>query len=251
MDWLLIEYVEDYVELSDEQEELVGQKIAKLSEWHRREEIPHYINHLDELMALDLASFTLDDLKSQEAKLQEHTQRIVARVAPELFELAQKLSDKQVDELMNNIRIRHTKYKKKYQKLNVDQTREVYAERISDSVDKWFGSVTKEQQQLIKLWAQELHVTSSDWVNHQTQMRIEINALLFNRLNPSYFKPHFDTLLFEPTSYYSSELEKKIEHNRSVANQYLVQIVNRATPKQARHYREELQDWKDVALDIQ
>lgn len=251
MDWLLIEYLEDYVELNDEQEELVSDKIMLLSEWHRKEEIPNYIEHLDELIALDLRAFTIEDLERQESKFQSHSDRLIQRVAPELFELAQQLTDSQVEELMNNIRVRHTKYKKKHQKLSERESRRNYAEKIAENVDDWLGSVTKEQKQLIKLWSQELSVTSLDWIQHQTKMRVEMNALLTKRFDIAHFEPHFEQLMFDPTSYYAPQLEQKIDHNRKVANQYLVQMINSATDKQTEYYREELQDWKSIALDIQ
>ncbi|WP_394143120.1 DUF6279 family lipoprotein [Vibrio atypicus] len=251
MDWLLIEYLEDYVELNDEQEALVTDKIMLLSEWHRKEEIPNYIEHLDELIALDLRAFTIEDLERQESKFQSHSDRLIQRVAPELFELAQQLTDSQVEELMNNIRVRHTKYKKKHQTLSERESRRNYAEKIAENVDDWLGSVTKEQKQLIKLWSQELSVTSLDWIQHQTKMRVEMNSLLMKRFDIARFEPHFEQLMFDPTSYYAPQLEQKIDHNRKVANQYLVQMINSATDKQTEHYREELQDWKSIALDIQ
>ncbi|WP_159650515.1 DUF6279 family lipoprotein [Vibrio atypicus] len=251
MDWLFIEYLEDYVELNDEQEELVSDKIMLLSEWHRKEEIPNYIEHLDELIDLDLRAFTIEDLERQESKFQSHSDRLIQRVAPELFELAQQLTDSQVEELMNNIRVRHTKYKKKHQKLSERESRRNYAEKIAENVDDWLGSVTKEQKQLIKLWSQELSVTSLDWIQHQTKMRVEMNSLFMKRFDIARFEPHFEQLMFDPTSYYAPQLEQKIDHNRKVANQYLVQMINSATDKQTEHYREELQDWKSIALDIQ
>ncbi|MDN3685686.1 DUF6279 family lipoprotein [Vibrio sinaloensis] len=94
----------------------------------------------------------------------------MARVAPEISQLAQQLTDEQVDELMNSIRVRHTKYKKnKYQNLSSEQVRDKYAERISENIDDWFGSVTDEQQQIIRNWTQDLYITSFDWIEHQTK----------------------------------------------------------------------------------
>ncbi|MEF1173457.1 DUF6279 family lipoprotein, partial [Vibrio sinaloensis] len=84
MDWLLIEYLEDYVDLNSDQESLIEQRVALLSEWHRSEEIPNYVEHLDELMTLDLKNLTAAQLNAQEEKLRAHTERIVKRVAPDL-----------------------------------------------------------------------------------------------------------------------------------------------------------------------
>ncbi|MDC5842283.1 DUF6279 family lipoprotein [Vibrio europaeus] len=251
MDWLLLEYLDDYVELNDSQEEIVSQKVAVLSEWHRTQEIPHYVEHLDELMAIEPNTFTMDQLKDQEAKFQQHSQRLVARVAPELYSIARELSNGQVEELMNSIRVRHTKYKRKYQKLSDSEIKERYKERIEENLETWLGRLTKQQHALLDDWVADLYVTSHDWINHQTKMRIEVNTLLSNRLDMAKFQPEFQQLMFNPNSFYAPELEQKIDHNKQVANQYLVKVINSMTTKQTKHYREELQEWKELALDIQ
>lgn len=251
MDWLLIEYLEDYVELNDAQEEVVEQKIALLSEWHRSEEIPNYIDHLDELMQINPNTLTLEQLEEQQAKFQQHSERLVARIAPELYEVAQELSDEQVEELMDNIRVRHTKYKNKYQPLTETETRHVYQERIEDNLDTWLGEVNAPQKRLVEQWTQEMYVTSGDWVNYQTNMRIEVNTLLNDRHDLIRFKPEFDNLMFNPRSLYTNQLENKLNHNRNVANNYLIKIINSMTEEQTEHYRAELQDWKELAVAVQ
>lgn len=251
MDWLLLEYLDDYVELSGEQEEIVSQKVALLSEWHRREEIPSYIEHIDELLAIEPSTFTLEQLEQQQYKLQQHSQRLVSRVAPELYSIARELSDNQVEQLMDSIRVRHTKYKKKYQPLSEAEVKQRYRQRIEENLETWIGSLTEQQQSLLDDWVDALYVTSSDWIEHQTKMRIEMNTLLTNRLDINKFQPEFNKLLFEPNSFYAPELEYKIDHNKHIANQFLVKVINSMTAKQTQFYREELQDWKALAIDIQ
>ncbi|MFM2587054.1 DUF6279 family lipoprotein [Vibrio sp. TBV020] len=250
MDWLLVEYLEDYVELNNDQEALVERRIAVLSEWHRREEIPHYIEHLDELMAIEPKTFTLDQLEAQQDKLQQHSLRLVARVAPEMYALARELSDSQVDELMDSIRVRHTKYKKKYQGLSEAEIKARYKERIVDSLETWMDDLTKEQLEIVNVWVDELYVTTGDWINYQTNMRIEMNSLLAQRLNVSSFQPQFNKLMFNPDSLYPPLLEEKIEYNKQIGNQYLVKVINSMTDDQTKFYRAELQDWKELAQAI-
>lgn len=251
IDWLLLEYLDDYVELSEDQEQLVSEKIALLSEWHRQQEIPNYIEHLDQLMKIDPATFTVEQLDEQQRKFQQHSQRLVSRVAPELYLIARELSDDQVEELMNSIRVRHTKYKKKYQPLAQSEVKQRYRERIEENLETWLGSLTAQQQQLLDGWVEELYVTSHDWIDHQTKMRIEMNDLLTHRLDINTFQPEFNQLMFNPNSFYAPELEQKIDHNKQVANRYLIQVINSMTSKQTDYYRAELQDWKALALDIQ
>lgn len=250
MDWLLVEYLEDYVELDNAQEALVERKIEVLSEWHRREEIPHYIDHLDELMAIEPQSFTIEQLQAQQDKIQQHSLRLVARIAPDMYALARELSDSQVDELMDSIRVRHTKYKKKYQKLSEVEIKARYKERIVDSLETWMDDLTQDQLKIVDDWVDDLYVTTDDWINYQTNMRIEMNSLLDRRLNVASFQPQFNKLMFNPDSLYPPHLEEKIEYNKQVGNQYLIRVINAMTEEQTEYYREELQDWKDLAQSV-
>ncbi|KGY10320.1 DUF6279 family lipoprotein [Vibrio sinaloensis] len=251
MDWLLIEYLEDYVDLNSDQESLIEQRVALLSEWHRSEEIPNYVEHLDELMTLDLKNLTAAQLNAQEEKLRAHTNRIVKRVAPDLAQLIHKLSDEQVDELMDNIRVRHSKYKAKYSQLNEEEVRQVYAERIAESMENWLGRLTKDQERLVEQWSNDLQITTSDWSDHQTNLRIRINQLLNQRSDLNATEREMNTLLVDSESLYSPMLRSKIEHNRDVATRYIVEIATQASDKQIEHYRKELSDWKEIALAIQ
>ncbi|KIE21604.1 hypothetical protein SE23_05135 [Vibrio sinaloensis] len=251
MDWLLIEYLEDYVDLNSDQESLIEQRVALLSEWHRSEEIPNYVEHLDELMTLDLKNLTAAQLNAQEEKLRAHTDRIVKRVAPDLAQLIHKLSDEQVDELMDNIRVRHSKYKAKYSQLNEEEVRQVYAERIAESMENWLGRLTKDQERLVEQWSNDLQITTSDWSDHQTNLRIRISQLLNQRSDLNATEREMNTLLVDSESLYSPMLRRKIEHNRDVATRYIVEIATQASDKQIEHYRKELSDWKEIALAIQ
>jgi len=251
MDWLLIEYLEDYVDLNSDQESLIEQRVALLSEWHRSEEIPNYVEHLDELMTLDLKNLTAAQLNAQEEKLRAHTDRIVKRVAPDLAQLIHKLSDEQVDELMDNIRVRHSKYKAKYSQLNEEEVRQVYAERIAESMENWLGRLTKDQERLVEQWSNDLQITTSDWSDHQTNLRIRIRQLLNQRSDLNATEREMNTLLVESESLYSPMLRSKIEHNRDVATRYIVEIATQASDKQIERYRKELSDWKEIALAIQ
>ncbi|MEH0759175.1 hypothetical protein H4F20_05745 [Vibrio sp. 16] len=251
MDWLLIEYLEDYVDLNSDQESLIEQRVALLSEWHRSEEIPNYVEHLDELMTLDLKNLTAAQLNAQEEKLRAHTDRIVKRVAPDLAQLIHKLSDEQVDELMDNIRVRHSKYKAKYSQLSEEEVRQVYAERIAESMENWLGRLTKDQERLVEQWSNDLQITTSDWSDHQTNLRIRISQLLNQRSDLNATEREMNTLLVDSESLYSPMLRSKIEHNRDVATRYIVEIATQASDKQIEHYRKELSDWKEIALAIQ
>ena len=106
LDWLLIEYLDDFVELTTEQEALVSDKLDSVTEWHKQQELPRYIQHLNQLIELDPKKVTLADIQRQETELKAHTQRLLRYIAPDISMLAKQLSDQQVEELMDSIRVR-------------------------------------------------------------------------------------------------------------------------------------------------
>ncbi|WP_264875932.1 DUF6279 family lipoprotein [Vibrio agarivorans] len=250
VDRLVIEYLDDYVELERGQEEWLSNKVALLSEWHRRHEIPHYIEHLDQLISLNLATFSSQDLASQKRQFQQHGERLLSEIEPKILILASQLNDEQVNQFMKNLRVRHGKYQDKYQDLNEEEIRQRYAERIAENLEQWLGDLTKEQEVLIQLWTSEMEITVNDWVSYQTQVRLQIKEMLAQRADTVTLERKLNSVLTDPERFYSSELNRKLEHNRQVMDLYFVQLVNIATDKQAHHYRETLEDWKEVALDI-
>ncbi|GAL16017.1 hypothetical protein JCM19233_7039 [Vibrio astriarenae] len=250
VDWLVIEYLDDYVELESGQEEWLSDKISLLSQWHRRHELPHYIDHLDQLIELDLKTFTAQELAAQKIQFQQHGERLLIEIEPQLLLLASQLSDEQVEQFMKNLRVRHGKYQDKYQSLNDTEIRQRYAESIAENVERWFGSLTEEQETMVELWTSEMEVTVPDWVAYQTQVRLQVKEMLALRADADILSGRLNQILNEPERLYSDELIRKLHHNRGVMDVYLVQIVNLATDKQATYYRDTLKEWKDVALDI-
>ncbi|MEL7292821.1 MAG: DUF6279 family lipoprotein [Pseudomonadota bacterium] len=251
IDWLAVEYVEDYVELDESQEQLVSDKVAQLTAWHRQHEIPSYVAYLDELLAVQPSAFTLEQMRYHEDKIRTYTKRLADQVAPEIALLASQLSDQQAEEFMDSLRVRHTKYKNRYQDLSDSEIKQRYQARIEKNLKRWLGRLTEAQQQVLSRWVDGLQITSRDWIAHQTKIRVEINALLEQRNNPDVFNPRLNTLISAPESYYSATLANKIEHNREVARVHLTEVINLMTERQTEHFRDEVTDWKQLAMDIQ
>ena len=115
IDWFVIEYIDDYVDLTDAQEDLIRQQVNAFSHWFEQDEVSQYISHLDELIALNPKTFDIAMLRAQKQKIEMHTQRILAQLSPDLVTLAAGLSDGQVHQLISALRDRHTEYRKKFQ----------------------------------------------------------------------------------------------------------------------------------------
>jgi hypothetical protein len=81
-------------------------------------------------------------------------------------------------------------------------------------------------------------------------MRIQVNQLLSERMFPDQFTLRFNQIMLNPDGYYDDLLASKVEFNRDLADNYLLQIINSMTDKQTQHYRKELRDWRELAQNI-
>ncbi|USD43136.1 hypothetical protein J4N42_21310 [Vibrio sp. SCSIO 43135] len=250
LDWFIVDYVEDYIDLESEQKEVLTERLELLMQWHQSNELPLYTQHLNELIAMDPKQVTQQTLLRQEAKFRAHTDRLVRRVAPDIYALSQQLTDQQVEDFIDSLEERHKKFRDKYQGLDDSEIRQRYQERITESLDKWLGKLTEQQREYVSLWVEEVQITTFDWMDQQTRIRQQVQALLVQRDNLAYFQPQFHQLLFDPEGTYSETLRTKRDFNKLVADKYLVAIINHMTEKQTRHFREELEDWRDITLKL-
>lgn len=250
IDWFVIDYLEDYVDLTDAQEDRLSDRIMLLSQWHQSAELPAYIDQLEQWLALEPTHFTEHVLQQQQALINEHYQRLLVKFLPDVYQLANTLSEAQVEEFLQGVAKRHQKFADKYQGLSEPEIRNRYVERLSERMAQWLGDLTPVQQTLVTQWANEVQVTPHDWMAFQIRLRHELRLLLDERYDEARFTAHLQTLLFEPEQYYSPVLKAKQAYNDGVGNAYVVKIVRLATPKQVRYFRNEVQGWKQLAQEL-
>lgn len=250
MDWFILEYLDDYVTLTDQQESLVKTQIDALSQWHQTEELSNYIVQFDQLLELNPKTLKLDQLQQHRDWIYEHYQSLVTQIFPSIFPIATALSDKQVDEFMRGLEKRHQKYADKYADLNESETRAKYEERIIDRMEQWLGSLTADQEQLAGQWANALQITTYDWIAFQKVQRNEIQALLNQRHNQTEFNQRLQKLLFSQEESYSSVFKAKLNYNEQTSNEYILSIVHLSTPKQIEHFKETVYEWRSLASDL-
>ena len=250
LDWIAIRYIEDFVVLNDEQRDQVSRAISQASDWHRLTELPLYIAQLNQLLAINPMTFSEDQLTVQERRLRHHSLRLLDQLFPMLVAIVAQMDDDQTEQFMNTLRVRHVKYKRKYAKYSEDDLRAMYQQRIEDSLVNWLGPLSEAQQALTARWASELMITTPLWFDYQTQLRVELLQMFAIRHDKEGLENGLHDLLYQPQQYYSAELERRITHNAQIGHEYLLEIINVMTPKQTQVFRQEVSEWRDVAIEL-
>ena len=196
IDWVVIEYLDDYVSLDGEQEALVEERILLLADWHKKEELPLYIDHLKQLEALNKDSITLEALQANRDQMREHYQRLVSKAAPDLFSLSMQLDNQQEVEFIDSVRERYKERDEKYVGKTEQELREVVLENTEEWMEEWLGKLSSQQKARAKQLSQQVIINSPLWRDYRSSIIQELEYLFENKTNSVVYQQVFMQLLF-------------------------------------------------------
>ncbi|MGI3063147.1 DUF6279 family lipoprotein [Vibrio diabolicus] len=250
IDWFVIDYIEDYVSLQGEQEVLVEERLLLLAEWHKKEELPLYIDHLKELERLKASDITLNYLQENRDRMRAHYDRVVSKAAPDLFALSLQLTKAQEREFLSNVQEHYQERNAKYADKTEDEIREIILDNTEEWMEEWLGSLSESQRQLAQTFSQQVTLNSPLWRGYRATIYQELEYLFDNKSNAVTYQDIFMRLLFEPESYYSEQLSKNIDSNFVLVDQLTLDISQSMTDKQWRHFRGKVKEWRVLAEEL-
>lgn len=250
LDWFVSEYLDDFVTLNEEQESLLQERLVSLAEWHKKEELPRYIEHLKEWESIHKSDVTLSYLTQNRDRMREHYDRIISKVAPDLFSLSLQLSEQQQREFLASLKKDYKKRNDKYADKTEEEVREIIFEKTEEWANEWIGDLSKQQQVFVQKFSNQVILNSPLWRDYRSSIYQEIEYLFENTSNTVIYQQVFMQLLFEPESFYSEQLAGNIEHNIALADDLTLSMTQSMTEKQWDHFRGVAKDWRVLAQEL-
>nr|WP_235781799.1 DUF6279 family lipoprotein [Shewanella vesiculosa] len=147
LDWAIEWEVEEYVDLTSEQQDKFDLIVESFLVWHRQQELPRYRDQLSLLSSLTNQQTMTPELWLEQVSMAKaHWYRIFDFVMPDLLPLIASLSDEQVEQILVQL-------KKEQRELIEEYAGKDQAELITDSdkriakqLSEWTGNVTDEQK---------------------------------------------------------------------------------------------------------
>ncbi|MFN1530916.1 MULTISPECIES: DUF6279 family lipoprotein [Vibrio harveyi group] len=250
IDWVVIEYLDDYVSLDGEQESLLEERILLLADWHKEEELPLYIDHLKQLESLNKDNVTLESLQANRDQMRDHYQRLVSKAAPDLFSLSMQLNTKQESEFVDSVKERYKERDEKYAGKTEQELREIVLENTEEWMEEWLGKLSNQQKVRAKQLSKKVIINSPLWRDYRSSIIQELEYLFENKTNTVVYQQVFMKLLFEPESYYSDQLRDNIDRNIELTDQFTLDISQSMSDKQWRHFHGKIREWRELAEEL-
>ncbi|MGF1800870.1 DUF6279 family lipoprotein [Vibrio gigantis] len=249
--WFAVSYIEDFVSLSNSQESELEARLDSLQVWHKKSQLPLYISQLEVIQSITRADMDSAFIVDQSEQIKNHIHAIVNKFAPDVYALSMQLSPKQDSEFLKNFREKQQDYYEERLSLNDEDSRERYRNRIEERLERWLGSVSKEQKQIIFTWSQEWVNTNDSWRQYQNNTYQDLTTLMGKKSDLHIAQPIIMNLLLNNEAYYPDELESKLNKNMQTSAKFLVDIAATSSDKQWSYFMNELESLKSTLVALQ
>jgi hypothetical protein len=164
-DWGIVWWVDDYIPMTSEQESRLEQDIRDLRQWHCSTELPRYSEWLTRLKR-DVRTGDLDALTvaGHQETLFSFFPPLIDRAKPAATGLLSSLSDEQVRQLAANMKDSQEELEQEFLADDPEKTREARAERTTERVERWLGSLNDRQQATVSAWSEARGEQTEIWL---------------------------------------------------------------------------------------
>lgn len=253
-DWLVYWYVDDFVQLSAEQEKVFDEKLTQWLVWHKNAELPQYLAHLQEL-SVDIKSqqISLDRMDYHQEKAASHWVRLKTKIIPDLVEMSLMLSTEQVTSMFDEIaEINKDDAKEAAERLAMppEKRKKQAIKRNKKNLKRWLGPLNNEQEQLVENMYGEYHSNAELWAEYRVRYQAELRSLFESSDRGPAFQSKLTQMLMEPQMYRSELLNQRNLENGNKYKEFLSVVDALATEKQRNHLVDEIAEFTEDLTDL-
>ena len=236
LDWILTQYLDSYVELTDAQEDELREYLANTLYWHRTTQLPAYVSWLQRVKQDVAHDLTEAQVEHHTLELLVYWRALMMRVADDMAVLMPELSPQQRAELFASFIEKNDEYRTDYIKVSRKQQRENYTERLQDSFDSWLGSLSQNQKKLIQAAAIEMQPIAAESLQTRIRWQQELHTILDSQQDLAATREAMHTLFVNTETLRSTSYKHMLEHNRQVVTHLIVDISKTLSDKQRKHF---------------
>ena len=146
-------YVDDYIDLTEQQQVIFDRHLENLHSWHRQTELPEYRRLFSDLhQHLQQSELDPQLLRIKIIKLRGHWDALIQQASPAVIELSTTLTDAQREALFAALEERNQK------RLKRADTPAEHKQESVERIEKWMEPLSKQQ----RIWAEKFATENPD-----------------------------------------------------------------------------------------
>ena len=156
-------WLDGYIDISAEQSPQVKEELANLLAWHRKTQLPDYIQWLRSAQGRMQRNVTIANLGRDSSDVTQRLQRLTDQAAPGLADLARSLQPAQLAHLQKKFNSNNDKFRKDTMRGDTDERQRQRFKKVLEQAEYWFGDFSAEQEAIIRA-ASDNRLLKPEWV---------------------------------------------------------------------------------------
>ncbi|MEE4246460.1 MAG: DUF6279 family lipoprotein [Kangiellaceae bacterium] len=249
LDWVVPWYLDDLVELSGQQENQLEQVLRLKTNWHRKQELPKYIEWLDQLEQDIEQDQAISRYQAHQDKLSYFYQSLLSEFSGDIINLVNTLTPQQIDEIEQNLSKDDNEWRESVDELSEQELLERRYERLKANVEEWLGSINQNQEMIVSQWAQQVMPSRELRLSYRKVWRAEMKKTL-NQPKSQARDTQLLELIQNGQALQSEELKMIGQYNRKLTVFFIDKIYQEMEPKQKQSLLEKLREYKNDFNDL-
>ncbi len=184
LNWLTRWSLDSYLDLTSDQDRWLNVRLAEHIVWHRKEELPQYLNFLRDIQAKARDGLNPEELHEGLEQVDISWNRLTDQLRPDAAQLLADLKPDQVDELRNVFREENEEIAERLDK-TIEEREEKLREQRQERLEEWFGDWSPEQLRALEgIWQKTQHVVDATQFRLERRERSQAELFNFLKLQP-------------------------------------------------------------------
>jgi hypothetical protein len=245
LDTLAAWKADEYFDLDPQQKQEFRVRFDRLHEWHRREQLPEYVQFLTETKSRLSRQPAREDVVWFAEGLKARYRAIARRAAPDAAALLATLRPEQLAEAQKQWDDDNRRFSRERRlKAGMEERKRARAERALDEIRKWTSGLTAEQERSIIALADRIPSISELRLQDRIRRQREFRQLLETRTSGD-FAARLARYLGDWESGRAPEYERALTEWWNMRQDYFVTLYQLLTPEQRASVQQRLQNYID------
>jgi hypothetical protein len=255
VDWLIYWYLDDYVELNNEQEDMFDDMLSNWIGWHKQQELPQYQSQLEDIVAdIKSKNITEETIASHRERAREHWVRARTHVAPDLVKLGATLSQEQVIYLFANLEKKNVEDEEEMlETSNLDAQERVtkWVKRNQKGMKKWLGKLSQEQEEFMSAFYDRFESTGPYWTAYKREYQQQLREVFVLSTRDVTFQERLHELVVNPEKFRTLQFQSAMDVNNQASTEYMVGIMALSSDKQINRLVDEIGEFQKDLISLQ
>lgn len=239
-DTLITSQLEDYVELTPEQQAYFESEFEALWQWHRAEELPRYATDLENWAGLVDDGVTDSEVDQVFDSMQGWWQRVEARGKPATKAFIKRLNDSQIYEIAQAFQDENAKWDKRYKDRSLELRQRRWAKNFERLLERFTGSLGRQQQGILAVASQDYQPVREYWREYRLLWQQAFLTLLESRHDAAPFEAQFDLVFGAQQRLYSDELIEAQVQNETLTRRIVLAVLQSLDESQVEKFKNTL-----------